>query len=94
MAGQKMPDEGSGQTFDQLGFFIAAKMSEDDGFFALKLAPAGACRAAVKQPSLPSARLQAALGLRPRRALSSAEATNETIIHPLAGKGAQALFHF
>jgi hypothetical protein len=40
MAGQKVADEGSGQTFDQLQFFIGGRMTEGDGFFALKLMPA------------------------------------------------------
>jgi hypothetical protein len=46
VAGQNVADERSGQAFDQLGFFIAARMSKEDGFFALKLMPAGASRAA------------------------------------------------
>jgi hypothetical protein len=45
-----------------------------DGFVALRLAPAGASRAAGQRPGLPFARLLSALRLRPRRALSSAEA--------------------
>jgi hypothetical protein len=49
-------------------------MEQEDGFNALKLLPARASRAAVRQPDWPFSRLQAALRLRPRRALSSAEA--------------------
>ena len=41
MAVQKVTDERGGETFNQLWFFIAARMSEKDGFFAEKLAPAG-----------------------------------------------------
>jgi len=33
--GQQVTDEGSGQAFDQLRFFIAASMTEGGGFFAL-----------------------------------------------------------
>jgi hypothetical protein len=56
-------------------------MTEEDGFFALELAPAGgACPTALRQPSLPFARLQTALGLRPRRDLSSAGATDEITV--------------
>jgi len=33
--GQQVTDEGSGQAFDQLRFFIAANMTEGGGFFAL-----------------------------------------------------------
>ena len=53
-----------------------------------------ACRVAAKQPGLPFARLQAALGLRPRRALCSAEATTEIISPSSNGKGTSRLFHF
>ena len=69
-------------------------MTEEDGFIALKLAPAGACRAAGERPSLPFARLQAALRLRPRRALSSAEATGDSICCLLVDKRPKALFSF
>jgi hypothetical protein len=41
VACQQMADDGCGQAFDQLQFFIAARMSEKAGFFALKPAPAG-----------------------------------------------------
>jgi hypothetical protein len=41
MIGQNMTNVRSGQTVDQLEFFMAAKMTKEDGFFALKLAPAG-----------------------------------------------------
>ena len=43
-------------------------------FSLWKLIPARASRAAVRRPDWPFIRLQTALGLRPRRALSSAEA--------------------
>jgi len=49
-------------------------MTEEDGFFALKLMPARASRAAMKRPDWPFIRLESALRLRPRRALSSAQA--------------------
>jgi hypothetical protein len=94
MAGQEVTDQRSRQPFDQLSFFIAARMTEKDGFIALELAPAGACRAAWMQPSLPFARLQAALRLRPRRALSSAEATGKTTLPHPSDKRLQALFSF
>jgi len=35
-------NERGGQTFDQLGLFIAGSITEEDGFFALKLETAGA----------------------------------------------------
>jgi hypothetical protein len=35
-------DKRSGQAFDQLRFFIAARITEEGGFFALKLETAGA----------------------------------------------------
>jgi hypothetical protein len=60
----------------------------------LELAPAGAGRAAVKPPGLPFARLQAALRLRPRRALSSAEATCEATQQRTVGNSPKALFRF
>ena len=69
-------------------------MTEEEGFIALELAPAGACPAALRRPSLPFARLQAALRLRPRRALSSAEATDEFIEDSFLRNGGRALFHF
>ena len=46
IAVEQMANERSRQSFDQLLFFIASKMTEGSGFFALKLAPAGACPAA------------------------------------------------
>jgi hypothetical protein len=48
-----------------------------EGIFRFGTGTGRACRAAVKQPSLTFARLRTALRLRPRRALSSAEATKE-----------------
>jgi len=74
MRGQKMTDERHGQTFDQLQFFIMGRITEGNGFIALELMPAGACRAAMRRPGRPFIRLESALGLRPRRALSSAQA--------------------
>lgn len=50
------------------------------GFFALRLTPAGASRAAWRRPDLPSVSLQSAFRLRFRRALSSAGAGRE--YHP------------
>src|SRR5664279_2304630 len=47
------------------------------GFCALELETAGACRAGTAQPDLPFTRLQSALRLRPRRALSSDGAPQE-----------------
>lgn len=79
VAGQEMTDDGGWEAVDQLEFFMGVRLKGWQGFCALELAPAGACRAAVKRPGLPFARLQTALRLRPRRALSSAEATAETI---------------
>jgi hypothetical protein len=35
MAGQEMADEGRGQAFDQLQFFMAAKLKGRQGFCAL-----------------------------------------------------------
>jgi hypothetical protein len=35
-----MAYDGGGQTFDQLCFFMAARMTKKNGFIALKLAPA------------------------------------------------------
>jgi len=75
--GQQVADERSGQTMDQLEFFIGPRVREEDGFCALKLTPAELGQAgppAGGRPSLPPVRLQAALRLRPRRALSSAKA--------------------
>ena len=37
-----MTDKRNGQAFDQLRFFIAARITDKDGFFALKLETAGA----------------------------------------------------
>ena len=57
MAGQQMADERGGETVDQLEFFMGVRLEGRQGFCALELAPAGACRATVKRPDLPSARL-------------------------------------
>ena len=54
--------------------FHRSKITQSRGFIALRLIPAGASRAAVGRPDRPFIRLQTALRLRPRRALSSAEA--------------------
>ena len=48
----------------------------------------------ANQPDLPFARLQTALRLRPRRALSSAEATDETTQVLTTGNSPTALFRF
>ncbi len=74
---EEMADQWRGYAMSQLVrelmFFIAPRYQED-GFIALELIPARASRAAPRQPDWPFIRLQTALGLRPRRALSSAEA--------------------
>jgi hypothetical protein len=75
--GQHVANERRGQAMDQLEFFIGRRVGEEDGFCALKLTPAELGQAgppAGGRPGLPSVRLQAALRLRPRRALSSAAA--------------------
>ena len=56
MAGQEMADEWSRATFDELGFFIRVRMSENDGFIALELTPAGAwpSRAATSVTARPA----------------------------------------
>ena len=59
----------------------------------MKLETAGHAGLA-NQPDLPFARLQTALRLRPRRALSSAEATDEATEVPLADNSSAALFRF
>ena len=41
VSGQEMADERSGQALDQLGFFMGARVTGEDGFFAFKLMPAG-----------------------------------------------------
>ena len=69
-------------------------MPEEDRFFALKLAPAGACRATAKQPGLPFARLRTALRLRPRRALSSAEAAKDYTDQKCPDNRVKPLFSF
>lgn len=51
----------------------------------MKLLPARASRAAVRQPDWPFSRLQAALRLRPRRALSSAGAKSVFPVSVTAG---------
>jgi hypothetical protein len=42
MTVEEVADERSGQTFDQLRFFIGPKLEGEGGFFALELTPAGA----------------------------------------------------
>ena len=49
---KEMTDERSGETFDQLWFFIGPKLTEGGGFFALQLETAGACRAG--EPARPA----------------------------------------
>src|ERR1017187_1717799 len=73
---------------------MGARMREDDGFCALELMPARASRAARRQPDWPFIRLESALRWRPRRALSSAEATNEPTGLNRVGNRAEALFRF
>ena len=60
----------------------------------MELETAGACRADRSPPDLPFARLQAALRLRPRRALSSAEATDEITETRRTGNRVGSLFRF
>ena len=74
VAVQQVADEGSREAFDELELFIRTSLPEESGFIALRLMPAGASRAAVRRPDRPFIRLEAALRLRPRRALSSAQA--------------------
>ena len=74
--------------------FHRARITGGNGFFAFELIPAGASRAAVKRPDRPFIRLQTALRLRPRRALSSAEATGEITSGQTSGKRLGALFSF
>ena len=68
---------------------MAAKSNRKVDFSLLELIPAGASRAALGPPDLPVIRLQAALGLRPRRALSSAEATHRVSAEPRPTRGHQ-----
>ena len=49
VAVEEMTDEGSGQTFDQLGFFMGPKIEENGRFIALELTPAGAGPVAAKR---------------------------------------------
>jgi hypothetical protein len=49
MTVEEMTDEWSGQTFDQLCFFIGPSLAEEGGFIALELTPAGAGPVAVKR---------------------------------------------
>jgi hypothetical protein len=49
---EEMTDERNGQSFDQLWFFIGPKITEEDGFFALRLETAGACR--TGEPARPA----------------------------------------
>ena len=76
--------------FQNHAFPAVASLMQDGGFCALELAPAGACRTTVKRSGLPFARLQAALRLRPRRALSCAEARPETTVGRPADKRSTA----
>ncbi len=72
---KEVPDERRRQPFDQLQFFIGPKLTGEAGFFAFELTPAGGpARRWLATAELPPVRLQAALRLRPRSALSSAEA--------------------
>lgn len=78
---EEMTDQRSRQPVDELCFFMRGSVPEKKGFFALELTPAGGMPGRAQRPDLPYARLQAALRLRPRRALSSAEATNRLCRH-------------
>ena len=80
MAGQQMADEGSREAFDELELFIRASLPEGSGFIALKLMPAGLAGPPHGRPDRPFIRLAAALGLRPRRALSSAPADSFSVL--------------
>ena len=76
-----MTDERTGTAMGQLEFFNFSSRERSRtggrcppdplGFFALRLETARTCRAGRPQPDLPFTSLQSALGLRPRRALSS-----------------------
>jgi hypothetical protein len=48
---EQMPDQRSRQTVDELCFFMGGSLAEKNGFIALELAPAGACRAARSDPT-------------------------------------------
>ena len=78
-----------------LGIAAAVKLGFV-GFFALRLAPAGACRAAeAARPAV--GQTSEALRLRPRRALSSAEAHSFSVPGHFTDKQKlreAALFHF
>lgn len=49
---EEMTDQRSGQTVDELCFFMRGILLEKNGFIALKLLPARASRAAVKATRL------------------------------------------
>jgi hypothetical protein len=92
---KEVPDERCRQPFDQLQFFIGPKLTGEAGFFAFELTPAGGpARRWEATAELPSVRLQTALRLRPRRALSSAEATGETTELCPHGNSPGSLFRF
>ena len=101
MVGQQMANQRGRQTFDQLKFSSpqcskpGGRCPPDPlGFNAWELETAGACRAGRTQPDLPFTSLQSALGLRPRRALSSAEAAKHDTDATAPGNGVRALFSF
>jgi hypothetical protein len=51
MTVEEMTDQWSGQTMEELVFFMRGSLPEKKGFFALVLTPAGACRAARSDPT-------------------------------------------
>jgi hypothetical protein len=75
---EEMTDERRGQTFEQLSFFIGPKITEERWIYRIGTdSGRGRPGGDFAPPSLPYVRLQTALRLRPRRALSSAEAAGE-----------------
>ena len=48
---KEMPDQRRRQTVEELCFCMRRSLSEKNGFFALELTPAGACRAAYSDPT-------------------------------------------
>jgi hypothetical protein len=63
----------------ELEFFMAARITEGRWIYRFAADTGRASRAGAGQPDLPFIRLQTALRLRPRRALSSAEARTASI---------------
>jgi hypothetical protein len=95
MTVEEVTDERRRQTFDQLKFFIGPKLTGEGGFIALELTPAGGpAQRWEATAGLPYVRLQTALRLRPRRALSSAEALGEATELRPGGNSPRSLFRF